>query len=49
VKARDAALALWDALDSTDKSLHINPARHVQVPIVEREGAVDFFRRYLST
>lgn len=45
---RDGALALWDALGSTDKSLHLNPGRHVEVPMVERDGAVEFFRRHLS-
>jgi dienelactone hydrolase len=46
---RDGAVALWDALGSRDKSLHINPGRHVEVPMVERDAAVEFFRRHLST
>jgi hypothetical protein len=44
---RDAALALWDAFGSTDKTMHINPGRHVQVPKFERDSSEAFFRRHL--
>ncbi|HKY68982.1 MAG TPA: hypothetical protein VJM49_21515 [Acidimicrobiales bacterium] len=44
---RDASLALWDALGSTEKTLHVNPGRHVQVPRFERDASEEFFRRHL--
>jgi dienelactone hydrolase len=44
---RESALALWDALGSEEKTLHINPGGHVQVPRFERQASEDFFRRNL--
>ena len=44
---RDAALALWDAFGSTEKTMHINPGGHVQVPRFERQSSEAFFRRHL--
>lgn len=44
---RETSLALWDALGSTEKTLHVNPGRHVQVPTFERGASVAFFRRHL--
>jgi alpha-beta hydrolase superfamily lysophospholipase len=44
---RDTALALWDALGSTEKTLHLNPGSHVQVPKFERQASEDFYRRHL--
>jgi len=44
---RDAALGLWDALGSTEKTLHLNPGSHVQVPKFERQASEDFYRRHL--
>jgi len=44
---RDAALALWDAFGSKEKTLHINPGGHVQVPLFERKSSEEFFRRHL--
>jgi len=44
---RDAALALWDAFGSTEKTMHINPGGHVQVPRFERAASEAFFRRHL--
>ena len=46
---RDAALALWDAFGSTDKTMHINPGGHVAVPRFERDASEAFFRRHLFT
>lgn len=45
---RDAGIALWDALGSEDKTLHLNPGGHVDVPRFEREAAEHFFRRHLQ-
>ena len=44
---RDAALALWDSFGSKDKTMHINPGGHVQVPKFERDSSESFFRRHL--
>ena len=44
---RDAALALWDAFGSSEKTMHINPGGHVQVPRFERDSSEAFFRRHL--
>ncbi len=44
---RDAALALWDAFASKEKTMHINPGGHVQVPKFERDSSEAFFRRHL--
>jgi pimeloyl-ACP methyl ester carboxylesterase len=44
---RDAALALWDAFGSDEKTMHINPGGHVQVPRFERDSSEAFFRRHL--
>jgi hypothetical protein len=44
---REAALALWDAFGSKEKTMHINPGGHVQVPLFERKSSEEFFRRHL--
>lgn len=44
---RETALALWDALGSHDKTMHVNPGRHVEVPRFERDASIEFFRRHL--
>ena len=46
--ARDAGLALFDAIGSTDKTLHVNPGGHVEVPVFENDSAESFFVRYLG-
>ena len=32
---------------STEKTMHVNPGGHVQVPRFERDASEDFFRRHL--
>jgi dienelactone hydrolase len=44
---REASVALWEALGSREKTMHVNPGRHVQVPRFERDASEDFFRRHL--
>jgi hypothetical protein len=44
---REASVALWEALGSTEKTMHVNPGRHVQVPRFERDASEGFFRRHL--
>ena len=46
--ARDAGLGLFDAIGSTDKTLHVNPGGHVQVPVFENDSAESFFVRQLG-
>jgi dienelactone hydrolase len=46
--ARDAGLALFDAIGSTDKTLHVSPGGHVQVPVFENDSAESFFVRHLG-
>ena len=48
VAPRDSVLALFDALGSSDKTLHANPGRHVQVPLYERQAWEEFFARHLG-
>jgi dienelactone hydrolase len=46
--ARDAGLALFDAIGSTEKTLHVNPGGHVEVPVFENDSAESFFVRHLG-
>lgn len=43
----ETALALWDAFGSKEKTMHVNPGGHVQVPKFERDSSEAFFRRHL--
>jgi pimeloyl-ACP methyl ester carboxylesterase len=45
---RESGLALFDALGSTEKSLHANTGRHMELPRFEADSAVRFFLRHLS-
>ena len=44
---REASVALWEALGSREKTMHVNPGRHVEVPRFERDASEAFFRRHL--
>lgn len=46
---RDAALALFDAFGSREKTLHANPGEHDRTPRFEMHGAEQFFTRHLVT
>ncbi|WP_240776830.1 dienelactone hydrolase family protein [Nonomuraea basaltis] len=43
---RDQALALFDALGSSDKTLHANPGDHGEIPAYETDDALRFFARH---
>jgi dienelactone hydrolase len=43
----ESGLALFDAIGSTEKTMHINPGGHVAMPLFERDAAEAFFRRHL--
>ncbi|HZU71918.1 MAG TPA: hypothetical protein VE990_04030 [Acidimicrobiales bacterium] len=45
---RDSGLALFDAIGSKEKTLHVNPGGHVQVPVFENDSAEAFFVRHLG-
>jgi alpha-beta hydrolase superfamily lysophospholipase len=43
-----AGLALFDAIGSSEKTVHINPGGHVEIPLFERDAYEAFFRRHLG-
>jgi pimeloyl-ACP methyl ester carboxylesterase len=45
---RDQGLALFDAFGSTEKTMHINPGRHVEIPAHERDAWTGFWKRHLD-
>ncbi|MGW0883218.1 dienelactone hydrolase family protein [Streptomyces sp. NPDC002671] len=45
---RTAALAHFDVLGSTEKTLHANPGNHGEVPAFELDSSLRFFTRHLS-
>jgi dienelactone hydrolase len=47
VVSRDAGLALFAALGTSEKALHMNPGKHVEVPEYERESWQRFYERHL--
>jgi len=44
---REGSLALFDAFASTEKSLHVNAGKHMDMPRFEADSAVRFFERHL--
>jgi dienelactone hydrolase len=46
--ARDQALALFDAIASEDKTMHVNPGLHSAVPAREIQATEDFFQKHLQ-
>lgn len=47
--ARDAALALFDAIGSKDKALHVHPGGHLETPLYELDAYDAFFARHLAS
>jgi dienelactone hydrolase len=47
IVSRDAGLALFAALGTREKSLHLNPGKHVEVPEYERDSWQRFYQRHL--
>jgi dienelactone hydrolase len=45
---RESGLALFDAIGSSQKTMHINPGGHVETPLFERDAADAFFKRHLG-
>jgi dienelactone hydrolase len=46
--SRESGLALFDAIGSKDKAMHIHPGGHVATPLHERDAYNAFFQRHLS-
>ncbi|MFD9125402.1 dienelactone hydrolase family protein [Kitasatospora sp. NPDC059571] len=44
---RSRALALFDAFGSAEKTLHVNPGRHAEIPDFEDDSMLRFFARHL--
>lgn len=45
---REAGTALFDALGSPEKTMHVNPGGHVGIPMFERDAYEAFFLRHLG-
>lgn len=45
---RESGIALFEAIGSREKTMHINPGGHVGVPLFERDAAESFFLRHLG-
>ncbi|MFP4513673.1 MAG: dienelactone hydrolase family protein [Acidimicrobiales bacterium] len=46
---RESGLALWDALGSERKTMHINPGGHIEIPRFEQQdAALAFYRAHLK-
>jgi pimeloyl-ACP methyl ester carboxylesterase len=43
-----SGLALFDTIGSSEKTLHVNPGGHVEIPLFERDGYEQFFLRHLG-
>jgi hypothetical protein len=46
---REHGLALFDAFGSAEKTLHVNPGRHGELPAHELESSLRFFDRHLRS
>jgi pimeloyl-ACP methyl ester carboxylesterase len=47
--SRDAGIALFEALATKEKTLHVNPGGHLGIPAFERESWERFFTRHLTS
>lgn len=45
--SRQSGIALFDAIGSKEKTMHVNPGGHVFMPLFERDAAEAHFRRHL--
>src|SRR3954468_15959211 len=48
IRSRDYGIALFNAFGSSDKSMHINPGGHTDIPATEVESWDAFFQRHLK-
>jgi hypothetical protein len=47
IRSRDYGIALFNAFGSSNKSMHINPGGHTDIPAPEVESWDAFFQRHL--
>lgn len=45
---REDGMALFDAIGSAEKTMHVNPGGHVEIPLFERDAYDAFFLRHLG-
>ena len=48
IRTREYGIELFNAFRSTDKSMHINPGGHREIPATEAESWDDFFQQHLD-
>jgi pimeloyl-ACP methyl ester carboxylesterase len=48
IAGHEAGIALFDALGSEQKTMHVNPGGHLGIPIFERDSWERFFTRHLT-
>ena len=48
IRSRTYGIDLFNAFGSSDKSMHINPGGHAEIPSAEASSWDDFFRRHLN-
>lgn len=48
IRRREYGIALFNAFGSPDKSMHINPGGHTDIPTIEVESWDTFFQRHLQ-
>jgi dienelactone hydrolase len=48
VASRESGIALFNAFGAKEKTMHINPGRHVEIPPFEAPTWEDFFKRHLG-
>ena len=48
IRSREYGIALFNAFGSSDKSMHINPGGHTDIPATEVESWDAFFQRHLK-
>lgn len=48
VAPRENGIALFDAFGAKEKTMHINPGGHVEIPSFERDAWLAFFARHLT-
>jgi dienelactone hydrolase len=46
--SHEDGLALFDAIGSDEKTMHVNPGGHIEMPLFERDDAAAFFVRHLG-
>jgi hypothetical protein len=49
VAPRESGIALFDAFGSAEKTMHINPGGHTEIPEYERTDWETFYVRHLGT